>query len=143
MADRAREAELGIVPPAERLTVEECLRRGQWRVNRPVQAIIAGGYVMVLLLLSYALSRSPYGVLAAVALVIWPLTIPWLYWSVAVPKWRIWTLRHVDDWPGLEARAVAAMLTWPRGSTFGKTEIKSRQDRALERELIAYRDAHG
>jgi hypothetical protein len=142
MGDAAREAELGIVPVGERLSVARCLTRGHWRVTAPAVAIMLGGLCLTPFL-SLSSILEGRGLALGLLVISWPVWLAWLYWSVAVPKWRIWALRMVDDWRRLEARAVATLLIWPRGWIFEKTEIASRAERALQRDLIAYRDAHG
>jgi hypothetical protein len=61
--------------------------------------------------------------------------IIWLWWSVQVPKWRLWAYERVDDIGELKRRAIEARLIWPDGSVFSRTEIKSAAQAAREREL--------
>ena len=65
----------------------------------------------------------------------------WIWWSITVPKWRLWALRYVSNWPMLKRHAIASGLIWPDGSIFARTEIKSaahaREERALERHWSA------
>jgi hypothetical protein len=81
--------------------------------------------VLILLILGYA---GFYGALAAVLgaqlgvgapltalLLIIPATVPaWIWWSLSVPKWRLWAMQNVDDWPSLKRAAVEAMLIFGR-----------------------------
>jgi hypothetical protein len=150
---------LGIVPPEQRLPVKKCLFQGWLRVNLPVTFLIFAGYGIMALAFSthaktpkalHAPTATDPGVILGLTLfipifllvVVGPVLPAWLWWSLAIPKWRIWALRHVDNWPELEAAAVEDKLTWPRGSVFSKTEIKSRPLRQLEVELTRYRDLH-
>ena len=64
-------------------------------------------------------------------------------WSREVPKWRIWALRNVDNWPELERRAIEGKLIWPRGNIFEKTEIKTAEVHELEEELLRLRTWDG
>src|SRR5918999_5774703 len=50
----------------------------------------------------------------------------WLWWSLSVPKWRLWAYERVADIPKLKEWAVDVGLTWPDGHIFTRTEIKSR-----------------
>lgn len=59
----------------------------------------------------------------------------WVWWSTAIPKWRLWAYRRVDDIPLLKQKAVAAMLTWPDGHFFERTEIKSKSIERSKRPL--------
>ena len=153
-------SDLGIVPPEKRRTAAACLRRGWLYVNLPVLALILvcfGGPVLLMKIAYPASATSTafvgqdpgplWGLIMFVPLflliVVVPLLPAWLWWSVAAPKWRLWALQNVDDWPKLEQAAIANNLIWPRGSIFNLTEIKSSAQRTLERALIAYRDKHG
>jgi hypothetical protein len=61
--------------------------------------------------------------------------LAWLWWSFTVPKWRLWAYARVLDIVELKRSAVKAGLTWPDGSIFERTEIKSRAHRQLERKF--------
>jgi hypothetical protein len=65
----------------------------------------------------------------ALGSVIWSIfSIPtaWLYWSYAVPKWKLWAYSRVDDLERLKKEAIEIGLIWPDGSIFEKTEICSK-----------------
>ncbi|GEM_PF-1002038 len=147
---RDEEEELGIVPAHERVSVGSGLWRGHLQVNLPVVLLMAAGGTIILGGGAIVAQSDefhlgmPGTVLAVVAsMALSPIGLPWIWWSVSVPKWRIWALRHVDNWPEMEARAVKTGLIWPRGWIFEKTEIKSGKQRVLEQNLIRYRDEHG
>jgi hypothetical protein len=59
--------------------------------------------------------------------------VAWLWWALAVPKWRLWAYRLVIDLPLLRRRAVEVGLTWPDGHFLARTEIKSAAHAARER----------
>ena len=62
--------------------------------------------------------------------------LAWTWWSVMVPKWRLWAYRRVDDIFQLKAKAVEVGLTWPDGHFFEQTEIKSKAHERAEQELV-------
>ena len=72
-------------------------------------------------------------------------TLPWLiplsfaaawgWWSVLVPRWRLWAYERVPSTGALHDRAVAAGLLWPRGSFFERTEMKTLAQRERQEEL--------
>jgi tetratricopeptide (TPR) repeat protein len=106
-------------------------------VNGPVMLLLIGVPTVGVL----AMTRLPpadAGWKAAILLssIVLGFTLAWLWWSVTVPKWRLWAYERVDDIPRLKARAVAVGLVWPDGHVFERTEIKTRahaeQERALE-----------
>ena len=52
----------------------------------------------------------------------------WLWWSYSVPRWRKWALEQPGVDPNeLQAAAEAALLVWPKGHFFEKTEIKIKE----------------
>ena len=59
----------------------------------------------------------------------------WLWWSLSVPKWRLWAYERVSDISKLKEWAVAVGLTWPEGHIFSRTEIKSVDHARREQQL--------
>ena len=59
----------------------------------------------------------------------------WFWWSVTVPKWRLWAYKRVDHVQELKRQAVTFGLTWPSGSFFERTEIKTSAHRQAEKRL--------
>lgn len=59
------------------------------------------------------------------------LAIPcaWLYWSVAIPKWKFWAYSRVSDVHLLKSIAIEQNLIWPDNHIFEKTEICSQETR--------------
>jgi hypothetical protein len=128
-------------------------------VNLPVFLLIVAGYGAPILILKLTgignadtplpqpASHSFWAVVEFIPIfalvVLLPILPAWLWWSYAVPKWRLWALRNVDDWQLLEKLAIREKLIWPRRSVFNLTEIKTSAQKALERQLIAYRDMNG
>jgi hypothetical protein len=99
------------------MMVYEAIRRGQLVVNLPVLSIIVGGGI-----LSFKLIPGPWFLVGPFA----AITIAWLWWSLAVPRWRLWALRLGCDPDDLQKQGVEAGLVWPRGSFFEKTELPPR-----------------
>lgn len=70
------------------------------------------------------------------------VAVAWLWWSLSIPKWRLWAYERVVDIAQLKRSAVNAGLTWPDGSIFSKTEIKSSAHALREQELEVQRSAN-
>ena len=51
--------------------------------------------------------------------------LAWLWWTLAVPRWRVWAYERVGDIGELKQQAVMGGLLWPDGSFFERTEIRS------------------
>jgi len=112
-------------------------------VNGPVTVILLGGLAATGFLLHLAHANGSDRLQGrGVALLIGGLAVSfvlaWLWWSVNVPKWRIWALERTTDWPALKIRAIQAGLIWDEnteaGSRFTRTEIRSAED---QRRIIA------
>jgi hypothetical protein len=58
----------------------------------------------------------------------------WLWWSLMLPKWRLWTYARVANPLAIKHKAVEAQLAWRDGSFFSRTEIKSGAHAAREAE---------
>jgi hypothetical protein len=54
------------------------------------------------------------------------LVTAWLWWSVVVPRWRLWAIARVSDVPRAELyrRAVATGLLWRGGHLLERTELR-------------------
>jgi len=57
----------------------------------------------------------------------------WLYWSLAISKWRIWAFGNVDkrNWAELKNKAIHEKLIWPDNSVFIKTELRTEKQKEL------------
>jgi hypothetical protein len=99
------------------MTAEEAVKKGRLVVNLPPFAIMAGG-----LLGSATLLRNWFTVLGCVA----SFGIAWLYWALAVPRWRIWALRSGADPEELQLLSVNGGVAGQKGSFFEKTELPPR-----------------
>jgi hypothetical protein len=99
------------------MMVFEAIRRGQLVVNLPVLAMIfLGGICSVKVLRGPWILLGMFGSIAGA----------WLWWSLAVPRWRLWALRSGCDPDELQAQGMETGLLWPKGSFFEKTELPPR-----------------
>ena len=119
------------------VTIDAAISRGTRIVNIPVlmflvapAVVFVGGRHSVAILIGEKAFILMVGVLFVLC-----FACAWLWWSIHVPKWRLWAYERVDNIPELKRRAVAAGLIWPDGSIFSRTEIKSAAHAAREREL--------
>jgi hypothetical protein len=153
-----REIDLGIAPPRNRLHVSKCIWRGWAHIHFPVWLLIAAPSLIFLHFSKHLPQTNASTVVGHDTGPLWSILLlsvfltllitvligpAWLWWSIMAPKWRIWVLRNVDDWPAFEQAAVRDGLIWPRSSIFNLTEIKSSAQKQLEVELVKYRDLHG
>jgi hypothetical protein len=113
-------------------------------INVPVMVLIFGGWAgLGLTAAALAAFRDTQSPAVPIVAVILATTIPfvaaWLWWSLNVPKWRMWALERTSDWPSLQQAAIAAGLIWderkPMGRLFARSEIWSAHDRKREADL--------
>lgn len=109
-----------------KITASQACNRATFVVTLPSLAIIIGGYFLL-----FAVDQ----LFVHVALAIIPFLLGWLWWSVAVPRWRVWALERVDDPVELLHTAINLKIIWEPGHIFEKTEIRTAEIR--ERELAA------
>lgn len=113
------------------VSVRSAIARGFLMVTLPVFLLLLGPAALVF----FTVRGGSNGIAwVCVALVV-GFVLAWLWWSVSLPRWRLWALERVDDVAKLYQTAQAAGLTWPRGHFFEKTEIKSAAHRQREYEL--------
>jgi len=113
------------------ITVDKALMRGQFMINVPVIVIIFS--VMGLLSYLAIVELIPF-YFVALSVLIGPV-VAWIYWSFAITYWRIWAFSNVDDVHELRNLAVSGKLIWPDGSFFERTEIRTKKQKILIKEL--------
>jgi len=116
------------------VTIGKAIWRGLLLVNGPVFVLLVGPLATFALLVETGVVARDYNWIG-IALFPAGFVLAWLWWSFAVPRWRLWAYERVADIGELKRQAVAVGLTWPDGHVFGKTEIRSKAQQAREREL--------
>jgi len=86
---------------------------GSFAVNGPVLAILIGGVWFC----------NRFDGILYFATVFPFFAVAWLYWSLAVGRWRVWAARAGADPDATQRLAVWTGLTWPKGWIFEKMEI--------------------
>lgn len=115
-------------------SVKQAILWGILVVNVPVLLLLTGPIALFALLIErhiFSQAHNWIGVLVFVT----SYVLAWLWWSVYIPRWRIWAYERVNDTPSLKKQAVVAVLTWPEGHAFAKMELKSSAQAQREREL--------
>lgn len=111
-------------------------------VNGPVWLLIFGPMAAFIFCMERGIVAPAYTWIG-VPVLFADIAVAWLWWSLSIPKWRLWSYQRVDDIAQLKARAVGVGLTWPDNHLFERTEIKSRAHAQMERELDTTRDGDG
>lgn len=119
------------------VSVETALRRGRLLLKVIPMAILFLGIVLSMALSSARLI-APWGIAAGLLL---SGIASWLWWSFAVTRWRIWSLKHVRNIHELMDYAEQDKLLWRRGRWPQRTEIKTQAQKELLAQLEAKRAA--
>lgn len=113
------------------MNAKEAVRKGTLVVNGPVILIILIGAALAGYLFRKS-QHNPAFVAAGFAGLVLAIALAWLYWSIALPRWREWALRAGADPEETQRLAMNAGITWPKGSVFEKTELPPRDRNAKE-----------
>src|SRR5262245_49022892 len=96
---------------SQQIGVARAIWTGLFWVNGGVLLLLFGP----LFLVARLMPQPGYWSLAAL---IGGFVAAWLWWSVAVPRWRLWAYERVRDLAALRRSAVDVGLTWPSGHIF-------------------------
>lgn len=61
--------------------------------------------------------------------------LAWISWSVLITKWRIWAFTNVRNVHALKKEAIRSMLIWEDGTSFERTEYRSKKDKLILKRL--------
>jgi hypothetical protein len=103
--------------------VEFAIIAGKRMVNIPILFIMLGIWITGLLLGAFA--KFTIAIVISLPL---GFVLGWLWWSYKIPRWRAWALQQPGVTPeALQSAAEIAMLVWPKGHCFEKTEFKVKE----------------
>jgi hypothetical protein len=112
------------------MNAREAVMKGQLVINGPVILIILLGCGASYRYFDRALANhNAQHVAVACAGFLLSIALAWLYWSVAVPRWREWALNSGADPEEIQRLAVRTGIVWPKGWVFEKTELPPRSRR--------------
>lgn len=117
-----------------KMSVSKAIWFGLLVVNGPVMLLLVGPLFAFSYFVDHGIVSSAYNWVGLLVF-LGGFVAAWLWWSVSVPKWRLWAYQRVNEIAALKERAVEVGLTWPDNHVFGRTEIKSRTHAMREREL--------
>ena len=109
--------------------VRAAIAQGQKEITGPSAAIMIGLLIASLILGVFVLGRGATTVWVMGVGFASSFVLSWLWWSYKTPRWREWAIKQ----PGVKAdelqrAAEVAMLVWPKGHFFEKTEIRIRKE---------------
>ncbi|WGD33698.1 hypothetical protein [Olleya sp. YS] len=116
----------------QKLSVKKAIIYGQLMVNLPVLICL----VSLPLLFFFLSSKGFIDDLTALIIgVLLGVILAWLVWSVLITKWRIWAYSNVNNLHELKRQAIRKKLIWEEGSTFERTEYRSKTDNIILKTL--------
>ena len=110
---------------------------GQAWINIPVFGLIFSPVTLFGLFAWPWLNRQTGAVAGPllIGLFLFGICLGWLWWSVMVPRWRIWAWVRVADTDDLRQRAVRTGLIWPEGHVLERTEFRDAATKHVLRKL--------
>ena len=103
--------------------VQAAVAKGNRNVSM-VSIFLMIGIISVSLFLGVFMINDESGIFVSLGLLL-GFVAAWLWWSYSVPRWRQWALKQLGvTEEELQKAAEVAMLVWPKGSFFEKTEFK-------------------
>ena len=92
------------------------------------RAVTVGHLVVTLPVLAIGVGAFRYGVSLGSTPGLWlrgvgGLAMAWMWWAVAIPRWRAWALRRGVEPEALYQAARRHHLVMPRGSVWERMEI--------------------
>ncbi|WP_417481257.1 hypothetical protein [Maricaulis sp.] len=101
---------------------------GLLSINGPVLVLLISAFTLPLLVggILGSFATTPFGIALLVLVAVGTWCLAWLWWSVNVPRWRLWAYTRVEDLDALHQAAVALGVLWPDGHFFERTEIYPR-----------------
>ena len=121
----------------KKISASAAVWAGQAWINLPVFVFIFSPICLFCLLAFPWLNRQSGFVAGPLLICLFLLGIglAWLWWSVMVPRWRIWAWSRVADTNDLRQRAVRTGLIWPEGHVLERTEFQDAATKRVLREL--------
>jgi hypothetical protein len=135
-ADSAQVLALPLGSP-EIMRVSSAINLGLLSVNGPAMLLLLGPLFVFSRLIDRGLIAREYN-WVGLPVFLGGFVLGWLWWSLAVPRWRLWAYQRVDDITKLKEQAVKVGLTWPDDSVFTRTEIKSRDHARREKDFESH-----
>ena len=119
----------------KRISVTTAVIAGTLWVNIPVLPLMFTPSFIFFLITQSNQSDPPTLILLGLFLV--GFVLAWFWWSVMVPRWRLWAWPRVEDLASLKQQAVSAGLIWPDGHVFNKTEFRTKETQSKLQALEA------
>lgn len=101
--------------------VRRAIRVGNWWVALPSVLIMVASimWVVIAAVSTREFVRPEWMVFLACFGVVISILLGWLWWSITVPRWRIWSLRRIEDMEVWE-RAAAGSIVVPMHTALGR-----------------------
>lgn len=109
-------------------SIRDVLRKGHIYINGVVTLIMILIWLLAMFL-AFQIVPEQYSTAAIFIGLLSGFVAGWFYWSLTIPKWRIWAFNNVNmrEWRELKNQAIYERLIWPDNSIFNKTEFRTRR----------------
>lgn len=116
-------------------SIKEVIRWGQMLINIPAFAL-AFSLVIIAFNFENLFLDEPFDlhiiwrILILIFAFIVGILLSWLYWSFAIPKWRVWAYKSVPkrEWEDLMWAAIDAKLIWSPEHPLEATELRNEEE---------------
>lgn len=112
--------------------IAQTLKRGNYFVNIPAGAILAMGFALVAFSLPENDTQTYWPV---VFVVVGAFVLAWLYWAIAITRWKLWAYARVNNINELKRQAIETKLIWPDDSFFSKLSIETAANKQKLKQL--------
>ncbi|WP_397361967.1 hypothetical protein [Olleya sp. R77988] len=115
----------------QEISIKKAILRGQLMVNVPVFIVLLGSPLLLLFIARIIDFPDWLGIIG----VFLGIALAWLVWSILITKWRIWAFSKVRNVHELKRQAIQKKLIWEDGSSFAKTEYRTKKDKLILKKL--------
>jgi membrane protein YdbS with pleckstrin-like domain len=116
---------------APKTTAKKAISRGHLIVSLPVFVLIIGAIQAG----KWVIKKEAIPDSLAIVIILLGIALAWLWWCIAVVKWKLWAYKSVENIAELKQKAVKSGLIWPAGHLMEHSEIWRKKDRDKMREL--------
>ncbi|GAA4465027.1 hypothetical protein GCM10023093_16510 [Nemorincola caseinilytica] len=112
------------------LSVNEAMRKGKWQLLYIPLSVLFGPPFLILVITPLVTTNDAWLGSAAGPVFLAAFTLPFIYYFIAMPRWRIWAFLQVRNVHELKERAILERILPRDGSWIWKLQITSAQQRA-------------
>ena len=105
------------------ISVDKAINNANWLIKKPMFLILVVVIILKSIYIDVVFEKS----IDIFLTIFTGLCLCWLYWSFAIPIWKIWAYSNVRNVHELKSKAIKSGFIFKDGGFFEKTELKSFQ----------------